>query len=92
MKKNRTTALMAAILTGAAMLTGCDTGGDIVTVYGPPTVEEAASDSEGMESGDGGQMIKGFRDMIADKYPEVNNDGSGNGMQGEYDFPEDDEY
>ena len=83
---------MAAILTGAAMLTGCDTGGDIVTVYGPPTVEEEAPDSGGMESGDGANMIKGFRDMIEDKYPEVNNDGSGNGMQGDYDFSEDDEY
>ena len=37
MKKNRKTALMAAVLTGAVMLTGCDPGSDDVQdVYGPP--------------------------------------------------------
>lgn len=40
MKKNKKTALMAAVLTGAAMLTGCDVGhDDLTTVYGPPVTE-----------------------------------------------------
>ena len=42
MKKNSKTALMAAILTGAVMLTGCDHGkDDVQDVYGPPNVTEA---------------------------------------------------
>ena len=42
MKKNSKTALMAAVLTGAVMLTGCDHGkDDVQDVYGPPNVTEA---------------------------------------------------
>ena len=44
MKKNKKTALMAAILTGAAMLTGCDHGSDNPQdVYGPPPATENPS-------------------------------------------------
>ena len=44
MKKNKKTALMAAILTGAAMLTGCDHSSDNVQdVYGPPVTENTSS-------------------------------------------------
>ena len=44
MKKNRKTALMAAVLTGAVMLTGCDHGSDDVQdVYGPPVTENSSA-------------------------------------------------
>lgn len=68
------------------MLAGCDiTDEDIVTVYGPPTEEDSYQDSA--ESADDtvrGQEIKNFRDMIADKYPEV-----GNGNSGGYSYDDD---
>ena len=44
MKKNKKTALMAAVLTGAAMLTGCNVGqDDLTTVYGPPQTTQATT-------------------------------------------------
>lgn len=42
MKKNKKTALMAAVLTGTVMLTGCDIGHEEVQdVYGPPLITES---------------------------------------------------
>lgn len=46
MKKNRKTALAAAMLTGAAVFTGCDHGGGLQTVYGPPPAEETTAVTE----------------------------------------------
>lgn len=52
MKKNRKTALMAAVLTGAAMLTSCDVGhDDVQDVYGPPVTEAAATEDIQTEYG-----------------------------------------
>ena len=51
MKKNRKTALMAAVLTGAVMLTGCDHGhDDVVTVYGPPVTTAASTEEQTTEA------------------------------------------
>lgn len=44
MKKNKKTKLMAAVLTGAAMLTGCEPSSDNVQdVYGPPVMTDATT-------------------------------------------------
>lgn len=51
MKKNKKTALMAAIITGAAMLGGCDHGEDkVVTVYGPPATEATTTATEPIQT------------------------------------------
>lgn len=51
MKKNKKTALMAAVLTGAAMLGGCDHGGDDVQiVYGPPVTEATTTAAEPIQT------------------------------------------
>ena len=51
MKKTKKTALMAAILSGAAVLGGCDHGSDNVQdVYGPPVTEAATVVTEPMQT------------------------------------------
>ena len=51
MKKNKKNALMAAVLTGVAMLGGCDHGDDkVVTVYGPPATEATSAVTEPMQT------------------------------------------
>ena len=60
MKKNRKTALMAAVLTGAAMLTGCDHGSDDVQdVYGPPVTEAEENSEEYKPENDKVQLVYG---------------------------------
>ena len=51
MKKTKKTALMAAVLTGAAVLGGCDHGSDNVQdVYGPPVTEATTVVTEPMQT------------------------------------------
>ena len=51
MKKNKKTALMAAVLTGAAVLGGCDHGNDDVQiVYGPPVTEASTAVTDDIQT------------------------------------------
>ena len=57
MKKNSKTALMAAVLTGAVMLTGCDHGkDDVQDVYGPPVYFETTTFEEPVPQPDYGPI------------------------------------
>lgn len=84
-------ALIAALLAGTVCLCGCDLlseDGGIDNVYDPLAAEEAETPDESDTSDQRGLAIKGFRDMISDKYGEADNSGENSEGSSVYDTPE----
>ena len=86
-------ALIAALLSGTVCLCGCDLLRDkeVLDTADPFQTEEEAEAPD--ESDDQqGLAIKGFRDMIADKYGEADNSGENSGENSDgtldYDSPD----
>lgn len=81
--KRLNAALIAALLAGTVCLCGCDpissTGNSYDDDYGVPRAVAPAGEQDEQPAAvpeDGqGRPIKGFRDMIADKYGEADNSG-----------------
>ena len=84
-------ALIAALLAGTVCLCGCDLlsdDGGIDNVYDPLAAEEAEAPDESDADDQQGLAIKGFRDMIADKYGEADNSGENSDGTLDYDSPD----
>ena len=77
-------ALIAALLSGTVL---SDDGG-IDNVYDPLAAEEAEAPDESDADDQQGLAIKGFRDMIADKYGEADNSGENSDGTLDYDSPD----
>jgi hypothetical protein len=89
--KSLKAALIAALLAGTVCLCGCElpgSDGSIDDVYEPLAAEEAESSHESDTDDQRGRAIKGFRDMIADKYGEADNSGENSEGSSVYDTPE----
>lgn len=84
-------ALIAALLSGTVCLCGCDLLRDkeVLDTADPfQTEEEAEAPDESDADDQQGLAIKGFRDMIADKYGEADNSGENSDGTLDYDLPD----
>lgn len=83
--------LIAALLSGTVCLCGCDLLRDkegVDTADPFQTEEEAEAHDESDAEDQQGLAIKGFRDMIADKYGEADNSGENSDGTLDYDSPD----
>ncbi|MBR6994651.1 MAG: hypothetical protein IKH96_01390 [Ruminococcus sp.] len=87
----RKAVLIAVLLSGTVCLCGCDLLRDkegVDTVDPFQTEEEAETHDESDAEDQQGLAIKGFRDMIADKYGEADNSGENSDGTLDYDSPD----